>query len=287
MRWSKRPPKLIISDIDHTLTIDRCVPEPVVAACTALRRAGIGLTVATGRGGHNIDDVLKEHVDTLVGPRPMLAVLEHGVRTVVFEGSSWRTVEHVAIAPRERATLLQSLVGADLHSVGFESADDARRALIWTPDSAAVGNLTYLYGHRASIVNGDLEVLRVLLCAEQPGLVIVRFGSADANYVPPAGLRVAESTRPIVNLVPGSQHKGRAVAALCRRLGLDLEDVIVCGDASADREMLCLPGLRTRVIVGYDPHLNDVKSELPHETVADAEELAVYFGRLVEEPRHA
>jgi hypothetical protein len=66
-----------------------------------------------------------------------------------------------------------------------------------------------------------------------------------------------------------------------------LEDVIVCGDAPADREMLCLPRLRTRVIVGDHPHLKDIKTELPHESVADAEELAMYFGQLVEEPRHA
>ena len=66
---------------------------------------------------------------------------------------------------------------------------------------------------------------------------------AEVAAVVPEGVDVSPSGLPgSVELTPPGIHKGRGVALLCARLGVDRRDVVAVGDGLNDHEMLTWAG---------------------------------------------
>lgn len=66
---------------------------------------------------------------------------------------------------------------------------------------------------------------------------------AEVHAVVPSGVDVSPSGLPgSVELTPPGVHKGRGVARLCARLGVDRLDVVAVGDGLNDHEMLTWAG---------------------------------------------
>lgn len=72
-----------------------------------------------------------------------------------------------------------------------------------------------------------------------------------------AGLRanVIYSCRQFLDVVPITAGKGLALGWLCARLGIDLHEVVVCGDTANDAAMFELPGVRGIVVGNALPEL--------------------------------
>lgn len=83
---------------------------------------------------------------------------------------------------------------------------------------------------------------------------------ALARRLHAVGLRVnlIYSARYFLDIVPQHAGKGRALAWLCRRLQLALENVIVAGDSGHDADMFLLPETRGIVVENALPELHAV-----------------------------
>lgn len=66
-----------------------------------------------------------------------------------------------------------------------------------------------------------------------------------------------------LDVLPRHADKGNALAWLCRRLGVPLEDVLVAGDTGNDRGMFLLPGVKGIVVENAQPELFEAVVKLP------------------------
>lgn len=80
-----------------------------------------------------------------------------------------------------------------------------------------------------------------------------------------AGLdvNVIYSSQRDLDVLPAHANKGNALAWLCKRLHLRLDDVLVAGDTANDSSMFRLPGVRGIVVENAQPQLYEEIVELP------------------------
>ena len=80
-----------------------------------------------------------------------------------------------------------------------------------------------------------------------------------------AGLRVVViySSLRFLDVLPAAADKGNALAWLCRRLGIPLEEVLVAGDTANDNGMFLLPGVSGIVVENAQPELFEAVVKLP------------------------
>ncbi len=60
-----------------------------------------------------------------------------------------------------------------------------------------------------------------------------------------------------LEFIPQKQTKGTALAQLCRILNIDLSEIIACGDAENDEEMIKMAGLGV-AMANSMPHVIEV-----------------------------
>ncbi|CAN7715882.1 HAD-IIB family hydrolase [Rhizobium sp. LjRoot98] len=89
-----------------------------------------------------------------------------------------------------------------------------------------------------------------------------------------AGLRVklVYSSNRDLDVLPLGVDKGTALVWLCRRLHVDLDEVLVAGDTNNDRGMLELPGIRGIVVSNARDNLKIMAQKNPRIFCASAEE---------------
>ena len=80
-----------------------------------------------------------------------------------------------------------------------------------------------------------------------------------------AGLRVVViySSLRFLDVLPAAADKGNALAWLCRRLEIPLEEVLVAGDTANDNGMFLLPGVSGIVVENAQPELFEAVVKLP------------------------
>ncbi|HVW21220.1 MAG TPA: HAD-IIB family hydrolase [Opitutaceae bacterium] len=80
-----------------------------------------------------------------------------------------------------------------------------------------------------------------------------------------AGLQVAVvySSLRFLDVLPSRADKGNALAWLCRRLSIPLEEVLVAGDTGNDSSMFLLPGVKGIVVENAQPELFEAVVKLP------------------------
>jgi sucrose-6F-phosphate phosphohydrolase len=107
-----------------------------------------------------------------------------------------------------------------------------------------------------------------------------------------AGLQVAVvySSLRDLDVLPGRANKGNALAWLCTRLGVLLEQVLVAGDTGNDSSMLLLSGVKGIVVENAQPELFEAVVKLPvfvsRKVMADGVlEGLKHFGVIPEVPR--
>ena len=80
-----------------------------------------------------------------------------------------------------------------------------------------------------------------------------------------AGLQVSVvySSLRHLDVLPGRADKGNALAWLCRRIGIPLDQVLVAGDTGNDSSMFLLPGVKGIVVENAQPELFEAVVKLP------------------------
>lgn len=98
--------KLLVTDIDGTLTADNSVPGPVIEACSRLRRAGWRLMIATGR--------------IWASARPFAEAIGSDLPAIVYDGA--RIMESRGGKSPFREWRISSRVAGEILSLGWESS---------------------------------------------------------------------------------------------------------------------------------------------------------------------
>ena len=93
-----------------------------------------------------------------------------------------------------------------------------------------------------------------------------------------------------LDVLPRRATKGNALAWLCERLGIPLEQVLVAGDTGNDSSMFLLPGIKGIAVENAQPELFEAVVKLPvfvaHQVMADGVlEGLKHYGVIPEVPR--
>jgi sucrose-6F-phosphate phosphohydrolase len=222
------PRKLLVTDIDGTLVGDAAATRRLSALLEGLREHVI-VAYATGR-------TLRQCEDLATDPD-------------LFQPDVWVTEVGAAIRYAEQ---------------GPDEAWRARMAANWHRDTVV------------QVVAGWSELTPQPPIADGPFKVPFRIAPHHAAVVLPmleaqlreAGTpaRLVYSSQRDLDIIPAVAGKGPAVLHLARRFGLEIGDVLACGDSANDRDMLVLGG---PAVVVSNAHAELTESGLP-ETVLRA-----------------
>jgi Cof subfamily protein (haloacid dehalogenase superfamily) len=241
------PYRMLVTDLDFTcLNEEHEIPDGNLRAARRAIEEGLIFTVATGRGraaadrligqlrpnapvilqnGMSIYDfekdiLIREHlVDTDVSIRAVRWGNERGVLTVISIGER----HYVSSRRGERVEALERLEGVPTVETG-----DIELFLMKERENVKVANVLYV-------------------CEPDEREAI----QAEAALAFPE-VNVIASGPPFVEFLSKDASKGHALSELCGLLKVDLQDVVVVGDAPNDVEMLMLAGMSYAVANAED-----------------------------------
>ena len=229
-----RKARLVALDLDGTL-MERgnVVSEGNAAAVRDAVAAGVHIVLATSRWYR----LAKHSADMLGIPSPIIC----------HNGAMVRS-------PLNDASWLELQVPPDAALAIAQAADRERYESMVTVD-----DITYLMTRRQNVDPARLPAGMVLADALTPhvgsGAEGFLFFGDDAVDGIPAALAghfdgvlnqasgYSETFPRYLNVVAAGADKGRALALVCERLGIGLEDTIAVGDAAPDLEMMRVAGL--------------------------------------------
>lgn len=222
-------PRLVATDLDGTLlTPLGAVSDRTVAALTAAREAGITVVFATGRShfsalrfvdGHDLADWL---------------LCSNGA--TVWDPATAAVHRRLAVGDEVIEPLFDGVRSAFPEAAfAWETSD----GFLWDPEWATLDTTSPSNPRRSDRVQrrGDLptDVTKVLVgVPETPSAELVEPLTALA----PAGVQVASSGAPFVEITHTDAHKGAALARLAAELGIESHETLAFGDNLNDLSML-------------------------------------------------
>jgi Cof subfamily protein (haloacid dehalogenase superfamily) len=256
--------RLVATDLDGTLLRpDGSVSERTRAALAAVQERGLRVVLVTGRPVRTARLIAAEvRVDDLL-------ICSNGA--IVYDVAREAVVAHRPIAP-ESARDLIAVLRAALPGVcfGFELG------LRWACERgwSALSAVEESHGDDA-----------LLLCDEPVTKVVVRHPRASVDELLAAvqalgrdDVLATQSGAPFVELSAAGVDKARALAELCRGLGIAPAEVVAFGDMPNDLPMLAWAGHGVAVADGH-PRLLAAADEVTASSSQDG--VAVWLERLV------
>ena len=234
--------KLLALDIDDTLTqVPTKAPDEIISAVDRARKAGIRVTLATGRGYYASSMIVKQ----LKICEP---VINYG-GAIISDPDDGRLVYSTEIAPELVIDVLETARKLGVH------------AHIYQGDTVIGEELNpYMEAYTAVLglpkrYDGDIRIKRwtnvpkVLMMTEEEQAVKLR-PMLQEQYR--GMLKVSGSSKGFIELNHPSAHKGSALAWLANHLGIKQEETVAVGDNSLDMEMIQWAGLGCAVANGKD-----------------------------------
>jgi sucrose-6F-phosphate phosphohydrolase len=219
-----RPVRLLASDIDGTLLGDEEAAERFRRTWRSLKSDERPLLVYNS--ARTADDILSL-VEAKLLPRPDYVI--GGVGTVIAD---------VRIA---------GPLQAFIEELGPPFEAQAIAAVMQSIEGAAPQPDVHQLPHKISWHLPDVgeEWIRELA---------MRFAAAGLD------VKLVYSCRRDLDILPPSGGKGGALAWICRRLAIGLDEVVVAGDSGNDREMFEMPHVRGVVVANALAELRDAAS---------------------------
>ncbi len=251
--------RLLVTDVDGTLlTPDRRVLPSVREALRLARTRGVRVHLATGRMWRSV----RPYAEAVDADSPV--VLFNGA--VVYDFLSDRVLQQHTLDPHAARAALEVLRDFPdlrphvftLGEVYVDRLDGASRAYLERDGIQAeeAGDLV------SRLPPGAVKVLVV----GEPR----RLGELDSVLAERApGLHRVFSERDFLELLPAGVSKATGVRALCRALGVKLEEVVAVGDNPNDLEMVEEAGLGVAVANAH-PTLKGVARFVTHSGGGEA-----------------
>ena|GEM_PF-157839 len=253
--------RMLVSDIDGTLlTSDAVLPDEVRATILEARRAGIVVTVATGRRYVTTEKVLRDlelhgpwcGADESTGARARRALRTPPVivqtGAIVTSSDGHTTLFRDPLPQADAQTALDILVDAGLQPIVYENRvldqhlltgpaefDSPSAALYLNYNPDLVVRLPY----EKLIADGDPLQLAVIDRHERLEPVVPRLESVNCRTLLSYSGNVESS---FMEVFHKDCSKGHAVARIARYLGFSLDEVVCIGDNWNDTEMLAIAG---------------------------------------------
>lgn len=230
--------RLVVSDLDGTmLNRSQMISDENIAAADRLRRAGIGLTIATGR----VDQMAAVYARQLQIELPVISA-----NGALIREPSGRTIARHAL-PRDQAdTLIAWLLANDYEFIAYsevtayyQTKSHLLHYYLDYNEQARQQNLPEIRLSPASQLPAGLPLVKMVVyaaAADESALFQQQISRLD-------GCAAVRSTDHSFDITPAGITKGSAVRELTRFLGIDLDTVVVLGDHHNDIPMLEIAGL--------------------------------------------
>jgi len=249
--------RLLAFDLDGTLLgTDLRLSERVVRAVTRLRERSIEVTVVTGRMRRTAEAYA---LQLGLAGSPIVFFNGAMAKEVGRSGLWW----HKSVAPERAAEIIEFLSGKGLQPLVFSGdrliagrPDPEREALyraIAQVEPEYVGDLLGLV--RGPEPLAPTKLLQVEDVSRMPSLykeAVTRFG---------ASLNVTTSYPFFLEFLDRRARKDRALALVCRRLGIEPREVAAFGDGRNDLDMIRWSGLGVAMSSG-PPELLEAADEV-------------------------
>jgi HAD superfamily hydrolase (TIGR01484 family) len=259
--------RLVASDLDGTLLRpDETISARTRAALRAVRRAGITLVLVSGRPPRSLRQVAAR-----IGVGG-IAICANGA--LVYDLDAGVVTDQTPLAAAAAARLIRTLRAAipgALFAVELENG--FRREAGWEPSGLNADGEVVAGG--AELATAPVAKLLVRH-PELPLAEVIRLAERAAG----ADAVVTWSGGRLVELSAAGVTKAFALERLCRRLGIDREEVLAFGDMPNDLAMLAWAG-HAVAVANAQPAVRDAADEVTAANVDDG--VAAVLERVVAE----
>lgn len=256
------PIRLVFLDVDGTLiTRDRRITDRTRAALSTARRAGIRLSLATGRTFESA----RPYADAIDADAPL--VLYNGAR--IQSPQTGEVLEEWRLATAQAETVLSALEGFDVHVSLFEDQG------IYIPEWTERARQSALKDGVTFIPVGDLRTRLVappikLMLIGEPEVMDV-LGSlllADSLWKGQVRPAIVRTEPTYLEVWHPEASKGRAALWVAKSLGHRPEEVIAFGDSVNDLELIRAVGLGVAMGNAH-PHLKAAAGRITRSNEED------------------
>ncbi len=289
--------RMLVTDIDGTLlNSESQLAPPVVTAIERARRAGVIVTIATGRRFATCEKLLRDlGLFGPLGPTPIRAVsaqlalqsppivLETGAMVSSADGS--HVLYRDPLAPASGRQALRILVEAGLQPIAYEDRVIGQRLFTGTEEYDSPAATEFLSRNPELVIRmpyaaleSDIEPVHIVVVDNYARVepILARLELADCRTLISYSPNLDSC---FLEVFHGDCSKGTAVAWLAGYLGMGIEDVVCIGDNWNDVEMLSTAGCGI-VVANAEP---GVKPYARRITVSnDQNAVAVVLNQIVD-----
>ena len=233
-------PKLALFDVDGTIAEKSKIPQEIIDGLAHLQQNGCITSISTGRGYIRIKDMLGDDFDKIISPDALI-ILEHGTKIVNRQGEvvfgeyfSETEIDHVIDFIRANIEIFRL--------VWFNPDDVSKKVQFWCIDEREVQSEAEKRRAYADVFVSTIGELKERLLQHKLTNVSVKL----KDYVKVENLKLA-FTRTETNVifqdgnmefVRNNTNKGLSVLYVAKKLGVNLDDLLIAGNAINDVEML-------------------------------------------------
>ena len=224
--------KLLALDLDGTLLMpDLSIPAQVRAALLRLQRAGVCVTLSTGR----MFSTAEVYARDLGLTAPLVCYNGACLRAPGEAPLLWqpltRELQDAVLRCCDRFGWYAQLYNDD-RIVVAEETEDTRR----DPDSKTLPCRTV-----GRLIHADIALSPKIMTRCHPSETAFR--AAVLKRETGEGLYIAASTPRLVEMMRRGVGKAKALEALCQKLGITPAEAVVCGDSGNDLDMVRWAGM--------------------------------------------
>lgn len=269
---NKRKYKIVASDLDGTLlNKEQTVSEENLHAISEMNRSGVEFVPTTGRGMNEVD------LSLINSPDIRYIITSNGA--VVFDKKLEKNILTRYISRDAVRLILETIRPYNVFIVVHEGGKTYFDKNKYNPEFLNICGVNAYYG---SIIGQYAEGVEnfesFLLSSGEVELICLFFELDEGNrsskqIFEDSGKLCAPSPSPnYLEVYSSDAGKGKTLAALADKLGVDIADVIAVGDSNNDSTMIEQAGLGLAV-----DNSCDALKELADQTICDnSEHIAKY-----------
>ncbi len=259
--------KLAIFDLDGTLADKGVVPPSVINGISHLHDLNYTTAISTGRGYVRLREVLGVNFETIISPNALI-IVEHGTKIVERNGNvvfgeyfSTNEIDHIIDFIRANIGIFKL--------AWYNPLDVKLKIPVWCANERDVQAESDKRGHYAEVYTSSIGELKERLLGQKFTNISLKL----QDHITVENLKLT-FTRTDTNVIfqdgnmefiKSNINKGLSVLYVAKKLGYELSDMLLAGNAINDVEMLDI-GAATTILVSKELESNTILSSLSNPT---------------------